>query len=171
MFLGCIHIFGDKFHNTKYCIIIAAQMIVLMWHYRKQGRQRLKHWLKSLLPIKIIDRTTIPELSTFTIHYCLLPLTVPTDEEGIIPSALEKAVIQHNATHTARPLTETKPYRGMIYLIPTFHNPTGKCLPSGKNYHNIHVISMPWSVCCHCCDCGKLFIKLLYYSVQVCRKI
>ncbi|XP_065885077.1 uncharacterized protein [Dysidea avara] len=53
---------------------------------------------------------------------------VSTDEEGIIPSALEEAIVQHNATHATRPLTETKPYRGMIYLIPTFHNPTGKCL-------------------------------------------
>ncbi|XP_065886332.1 uncharacterized protein [Dysidea avara] len=53
---------------------------------------------------------------------------VPTDPEGIIPSALEETVTSHNAKPATRPLTETKPYRGMMYLIPTFHNPTGKCL-------------------------------------------
>ena len=80
------------------------------------------------------------------LNYCSLSLIVPTDEEGVIPSALEKAVVQHNATHAARPLSEKKPYRGMVYLIPTFHNPTGKCLPAGK---------LCWCVCvCVCVRAG-----------------
>ena len=80
--------------------------------------------------------------------FCLLysidkiSCVVPTDPEGIIPSALEETVTSHNAKPATRPLTETKPYRGMMYLIPTFHNPTGKCLSPGKHYCDVHVESI-----------------------------
>lgn len=57
---------------------------------------------------------------------------VSTDEEGIIPAALEEAIILQSTKCAARPLTENKPYRGLIYLIPTFDNPTGRCLSEGQ---------------------------------------
>ena len=75
--------------------------------------------------------------------YCLLygidrnSCAVPTDSDGIIPSALEETVTSQNSKPATRPLTEARPYRGMIYLIPTFHNPTGKCLSPGKSIKRV----------------------------------
>lgn len=56
---------------------------------------------------------------------------VSADEQGIIPEALEEAVSLQSTKHATRPLTEDKPYRGLVYLIPTFDNPTGRCLSDG----------------------------------------
>lgn len=56
---------------------------------------------------------------------------VPSDEQGIMPAALEEAVVLQSTKHAVRPLTEDKPYRGLVYLIPTFDNPTGRCLSEG----------------------------------------
>ena len=64
---------------------------------------------------------------------------VPTDEDGIIPAALEEAIVRQNTKHGTRPLTEKKPYRGLIYLIPTFDNPTGRCLSEGLYLNGLTV--------------------------------
>ena len=58
------------------------------------------------------------------------PLAVPVDEEGIIPSELEK-VLQAHQDYRPREPTERKPYWAMLYLIPVYHNPTGVCLSPG----------------------------------------
>lgn len=43
---------------------------------------------------------------------------VPTDDDGIIPAALEEIVARHAAK--------------MLYLVPTFQNPTGRTLPAER---------------------------------------
>ena len=51
---------------------------------------------------------------------------VATDNDGIIPEALERAITAHSAD--LRPPTSEHPFQAAIYLVPTFHNPTGRCL-------------------------------------------
>lgn len=53
--------------------------------------------------------------------------SVPVDDEGIVPSELEK-VLQAHQDYRPRELTERKPFWAMLYLIPVYHNPTGVCL-------------------------------------------
>lgn len=79
------------------------------------------------------DMAFVPDPTYFLVfnmlQMCKLNLTsVSTDEQGIIPAALEEAVVQQSTKFAARPLTEDKPYQGLVYLIPTFDNPTGRCL-------------------------------------------
>jgi DNA-binding transcriptional MocR family regulator len=51
----------------------------------------------------------------------------PMDGEGIIPDELERRLETHLPT-TSRESGGTKPFSSMLYLVPTFHNPTGACL-------------------------------------------
>ena len=56
--------------------------------------------------------------------------SAPMDEEGIIPDALEKSI---EANMSSRPAVGSlHPFWAMVYLIPTFHNPTGVCLSPGR---------------------------------------
>ena len=71
------------------------------------------------------------DLQRFILNCSYIFQPVSTDEHGIIPAALEEAIVQQSTKHGIRPLTENKPYRGLIYLIPTFDNPTGRCLSDG----------------------------------------
>ena len=52
------------------------------------------------------------------------------DDAGIIPEELEK-VIEANKDYRPRQLTERKPYWGMLYVLASFQNPRGMCLPPG----------------------------------------
>ena len=65
-------------------------------------------------------------------HFNCTPFfVVPLDENGIIPDELERVL---EATKQLKPcqLTEKHPFWGMLYLISTFHNPTGVCLSAGE---------------------------------------
>ncbi|XP_065885849.1 uncharacterized protein [Dysidea avara] len=86
-------------------------------------------------------------------------ISVPTDSEGIIPSSLEETITSHNSKPATRQLTEAKPYRGMIYLIPTFHNPTGKCL-SPDRYKEVIAIARRHNLLIVCDD----VYNLLYFT-------
>ncbi len=58
-------------------------------------------------------------------------ISVPTDDNGIDVDSFEKTVAERHKTSTYKP-TDTKPYWAMLYLIPTYHNPRGSCLPKGN---------------------------------------
>jgi DNA-binding transcriptional MocR family regulator len=51
----------------------------------------------------------------------------PMDEEGIIPEELERCV-KARLSDRGREVGGNRPFWSMVYLIPTFHNPTGVCL-------------------------------------------
>ena len=58
--------------------------------------------------------------------------TVLMDEEGINPDELEKALKANSASRERWKPTARRPFWAMLYIIPTFHNPTGICLSPGK---------------------------------------
>ncbi len=49
--------------------------------------------------------------------------SIPMDEDGLIPSELEKQVVQLHANGT---------FPSFLYTIPNFHNPTGSTLPETR---------------------------------------
>ena len=55
---------------------------------------------------------------------------VPIDGNGIIIHDLEQSLEAHLSTRP-RDVGGNKPFWSMLYLIPTFHNPTGACLSPG----------------------------------------
>ena len=58
--------------------------------------------------------------------------TAPVDGDGIVPEELEKRLEAHLSTRP-REVGGNKPFWSMLYLIPTFHNPTGVCLSPGTS--------------------------------------
>ena len=61
-------------------------------------------------------------------HYCSL---VDFNNNGICPVALEKMLESHSDSFKHWNETKERPYWAMLYLMPTFHNPTGYCMPPG----------------------------------------
>ncbi|CAH1271422.1 AADAT [Branchiostoma lanceolatum] len=69
------------------------------------------------------------------------------DEDGIDVNMLDRLLEEHKKSSTVR-VTENRPYWTMLYLIPTFHNPTGRCLSEARcrqlvqvaRRHNILVV-------------------------------
>ncbi|KAI8518583.1 hypothetical protein Bbelb_046000 [Branchiostoma belcheri] len=57
----------------------------------------------------------------------LKTISVPMDEEGINVDMLDGLLEEHKKSPTVC-VTEDRPFWTMLYLIPTFHNPTGRCL-------------------------------------------
>ncbi|KAK2145773.1 hypothetical protein LSH36_658g00021 [Paralvinella palmiformis] len=53
-------------------------------------------------------------------------IPVPTTEEGIDIDTYEKLLEQHCPSGK---VTDTRPFRAMLYMIPTYHNPRGYILP------------------------------------------
>ena len=60
------------------------------------------------------------------VHVALFYSTVPVDGEGIIPDILEEKV---KIRYSKRP--KKKPFWSLLYVVSTFHNPTGVCLSPG----------------------------------------
>jgi 2-aminoadipate transaminase len=56
--------------------------------------------------------------------------SIPMDENGLIPSELEKQVVQ---------LQSNGVFPGMLYSIPNFHNPTGITLPEARRIEIIRI--------------------------------
>ncbi|MEE1618934.1 aminotransferase-like domain-containing protein [Brachybacterium sp. J153] len=61
--------------------------------------------------------TYLAAVQAFSVHGARM-IGVATDDDGVIPEALEEAI----RTHHPR----------MVYLIPTFQNPTGRTMPVGR---------------------------------------
>ena len=55
---------------------------------------------------------------------------VPCDEHGFIPSELERLIAEHRSNF--KQTNEAKPFKAMIYTIPTYHNPSGRCMPADR---------------------------------------
>lgn len=56
--------------------------------------------------------------------------TVLMDEEGVNTDIMEEK-IKENLLNKTSEVDRNKPFSAMVYLIPTFHNPTGVCLSPG----------------------------------------
>ena len=52
------------------------------------------------------------------------------DAEGIIPEELERNIQAHLSSQS-KEINEKNPFWSMLYLMPTFHNPTGVSLTPG----------------------------------------
>lgn len=52
------------------------------------------------------------------------------DEEGVNTDIMEEK-IKENLLNKTSEVDRNKPFSAMVYLIPTFHNPTGVCLSPG----------------------------------------
>lgn len=57
-----------------------------------------------------------PALEVFRGHGARV-VAVESDEHGILPDRLDAAIVRHEAR--------------FVYLLPTFHNPTGRTMPGG----------------------------------------
>lgn len=55
---------------------------------------------------------------------------VPSDKDGMIVGELEKRLMEHS--NDLRLPKEKKPYSAMLYIVPTFNNPTGSYLPAER---------------------------------------
>src|SRR6266516_2246090 len=56
--------------------------------------------------------------------------SIPTDEDGLIPGELERQLAGLGASGTVP---------GMLYTVPTFHNPTGRTLPQARRLEVIRL--------------------------------
>jgi len=61
--------------------------------------------------------TYAPAVKVFRSHGARV-VAVASDEHGILPESLETALVRHDAT--------------FVYLLPTFHNPTGRTMPAAR---------------------------------------
>ena len=80
--------------------------------------------------------------------------TAPVDGDGIVPEELEKRLEAHLSTRP-REVGGNKPFWSMLYLIPTFHNPTGVCLSPGT------------SACTCTCTCLTQYMSNIQYTIMV----
>lgn len=71
-----------------------------------------------------------------------LSVSVRTDSEGIDLDHLDELLVQYKDQMAAN-RKEGSPFAGMVYVIPTYHNPTSKCMPPGEHSN------LFWAKCCH----------------------
>ena len=72
----------------------------------------------------------LPYTLIYKSHILFLSV-VPTDEKGMDMDALDKLMTEHR-DKGATEVSEKRPYRSMIYLIPCFHNPTMRNMAPGR---------------------------------------
>ena len=73
--------------------------------------------------------TYVDALHVFRDHHIEL-CSIPMDENGLIPSELEKQVVQLHSKGV---------FPSMLYTIPNFHNPTGSTLPEARRIEIIRI--------------------------------
>ena len=73
--------------------------------------------------------TYVDAIHIFRDHHIEL-CSIPMDEDGLIPSELEKQVVQLHANSV---------FPSMLYTIPNFHNPTGCTLPEARRIEIIRI--------------------------------
>lgn len=64
--------------------------------------------------VLVEEPTYLAAVQAFTLNGARL-VGVPSDDDGVRPDALERAIAQHQPR--------------FIYLVPTFQNPSGRCMP------------------------------------------
>ena len=67
----------------------------------------------------------------YAMQYWCSMIAVAIDDNGMVPKDLERA-IKENSGGIPQVITAAKPYWAMVYMIPTFQNPTGFCLSPGE---------------------------------------
>ncbi|HWZ17619.1 MAG TPA: PLP-dependent aminotransferase family protein [Ktedonobacteraceae bacterium] len=73
--------------------------------------------------------TYVDALHVFRDHHIEL-CSIPMDDDGLIPSELEKQVVQ---------LQSRGIFPSLLYTIPNFHNPTGSTLPEARRIEIIRI--------------------------------
>jgi 2-aminoadipate transaminase len=73
--------------------------------------------------------TYVDALHIFRDHHIELH-SIPMDDDGLIPGELERQVAGLRASGTVP---------GMLYTVPTFHNPTGRTLPEARRLEVIRL--------------------------------
>src|SRR5438034_3692139 len=73
--------------------------------------------------------TYVDAIHVFRDHHVEL-CSIPMDEDGLIPSELEKQLVQLHSRGT---------FPSMLYTIPNFHNPTGSTLPEARRVEIIRI--------------------------------
>jgi 2-aminoadipate transaminase len=73
--------------------------------------------------------TYVDALHVFRDHHIEL-CSIPMDDDGLIPSELEKQVVQLHSKGI---------FPSMLYTIPNFHNPTGITLPEARRIEIIRI--------------------------------
>ena len=67
------------------------------------------------------------------------------DENGIIPEELEQ-YLKERSSIKPREIGGRKPFWSMLYLIPTFHNPTGVCLSASMSMAILCLVQIVFSI-------------------------
>ncbi|XP_072017691.1 uncharacterized protein [Amphiura filiformis] len=57
----------------------------------------------------------------------LTMVPVPTDDKGMDMEALDRLMTEYKDKGVTK-VSEKRPYRSLIYLVPCFHNPTSRCM-------------------------------------------
>ena len=83
------------------------------------------------------DLTFFVALNYFRNDLGLRIVSVRSDDDGIIPGEVERLVNKHSKE--LRTPNGERPFRAMLYTIPTFHNPTGRCLSAPRRAELISV--------------------------------
>jgi 2-aminoadipate transaminase len=73
--------------------------------------------------------TYVDSIHVFRDHHVEL-CSIPMDENGLIPSELEKRIVQLHSSGT---------FPSMLYTIPNFHNPTGSTLSEARRIEIIGI--------------------------------
>ncbi len=73
--------------------------------------------------------TYVDAIHVFLDHHIEL-CSIPMDEHGLIPSELEKQIVQLHSSGV---------FPSMLYTIPNFHNPTGSTLPEARRIEIIRL--------------------------------
>ena len=72
----------------------------------------------------------VPSIVKF-VQFFLSDVSVPTDSEGINVEDLDKRLTELREKTGFVP-SESQPFMSMLYLVPTFNNPTGRCQSPGE---------------------------------------
>lgn len=83
------------------------------------------------------DPTYFIAITVLTKDTGLKPIAVLTEDDGINVDEVDKILAEHVA---AKPLTSSKPYSALLYLVPTFNNPKGTILSEEKSKKLIKVL-------------------------------
>ena len=115
--------------------VTKCRFCIMKWVSRKLECLHLYTWFESRSVLKgvytCILRVTI-NLALKAYTWILYFYAAPIDGEGIIPDELERRLETYQLTR-AKERGKGQPFSSMLYLIPTFHNPTGACLSPGMS--------------------------------------
>lgn len=118
---GLLKVLVEKLHREQHLAVQAANLMIVA------GATHAIDMLARLYAkpggVVLVEAPTYADaLHVFRDHHLEL-CSIAMDEEGLIPSALEQQVIQLQASGKSP---------AFLYIVPTFHNPTGRTLPEAR---------------------------------------